>query len=415
MTTEVDVLVVGAGPGGSAAAYHLARHGVDVLLVDKGRFPREKVCGDGFTPRGVRAMQDLGVDPTEPGFTRIDGLRVYRGSRPLLELRWPDLNDFPAYGVVRTRHDFDDLLVQRAVKAGAVLWEETEALGPIIDGGWVTGANVRRDRDPDAEPETVRAKVVIAADGASSRFGGQAGVERDGTRPLGIAARRYYTTTRDIGPWFESWLEMQDDEGRSFPGYGWIFPVGEGRMNVGAGLLNTFVGFKDLSAKRVFDVFGGMLSPEFEVTPEHEDGPVLSGPLPMGFNRRPSAQPGLLLVGDAGGVVNPFNGEGIAFAMDTGKLAAELVYGSLATGRQGLAQIYPAMLQKQYGQYYWIGRKFVGALGHPEIMRFATRYGLPRRGVMKFLLKLMTGLTDGKEGDWQDRLLHVLERIAPAA
>src|SRR5205085_9638754 len=135
------------------------------------------VCGDGFTPRGVRAMQQLGVDPTDPGFTRIDGLRVFRGSEPLLQLHWPDLNRYPAYGVIRTRNDFDDLLAQRAVKVGATLWEGTEAIEPVIDeSGWVVGARLARGED--AEPVEVRAKVVLAADGASSRFAQPTGVKR---------------------------------------------------------------------------------------------------------------------------------------------------------------------------------------------------------------------------------------------
>ncbi|MDQ4006348.1 MAG: FAD-dependent monooxygenase, partial [Actinomycetota bacterium] len=130
-TTEVDALVIGAGPGGSAAAFHLARHGLDVLCVDKARFPREKVCGDGLTPRGVRAIQAMGVDPTEAGFVRIEGLRVY-GPTVRLNLPWPKLDSMPDFGVVRTRHDLDHLMLQRAVKAGATVWEATDAVAPLV-------------------------------------------------------------------------------------------------------------------------------------------------------------------------------------------------------------------------------------------------------------------------------------------
>src|SRR5438874_12441211 len=107
---ETDVLVVGAGPAGSAAAYHLSRAGADVLVVDRATFPREKVCGDGLTPRGVGAIQRMGIDPTEPGFVRIDRLRTYGEPGVVLDLRWPESRAHPSYGLTRTRFDFDNLL-----------------------------------------------------------------------------------------------------------------------------------------------------------------------------------------------------------------------------------------------------------------------------------------------------------------
>jgi menaquinone-9 beta-reductase len=408
------VLVVGAGPGGSAAAYHLARHGVNTLLVDRAKFPREKVCGDGLTPRGVRAILEMGVDPDEPGFARVKGLKVY-GRRAELELPWPVLEDFPDYGLVRTRLDFDHLLAKQARKAGADLWEQAEAEAPVMDGEWVTGATVHRLENGKAAPTTeIRARFVLAADGAASRFAAQAGVRRDPGRPLGIAARRYYRIERPLQPWFEAWLDLWEGDAL-LPGYGWIFPVGDGVVNVGAGLLNTFRGFKDLSARRVFDIFQRMLPPEWGVDERHEEGPILSGPLPMGMNRQPLAVPGMLVVGDAGGIVNPFNGEGIAYAMESGQLAAELVYQALATGRPGLAHLYPTVLRERYGRYFHIGRTFVQLIGNPSVMKAATRHGLHRAWVMRFALRFMGNLTDGKKGDAQDRLMYAIERLARAS
>ncbi len=187
------MLVVGAGPGGSGTAYHLASHGADVLLVDKAIFPREKVCGDGLTPRGVRGLERMGVDPLEPGFTRVDSLRTYGVNGTVIDLPWPKLQSFPSYGVVRTRLDLDNLLANRAVKAGARFLQGVEATKPIRDeNGWVTGGIIKEDGDV----REVRARFVVAADGASSRFAQQAGVSRDDSRPMGIAARRYYRIPR---------------------------------------------------------------------------------------------------------------------------------------------------------------------------------------------------------------------------
>ena len=409
---DVDVLVVGAGPGGSTAAYHLARHGLDVLVVDKAAFPREKVCGDGLTPRAVVALRRMGVDTEDPRFERHRGLRIY-SRRVTLDLPWPDLADFPSFGLTMTRASFDELLVRHAEKAGARLVEETEVVGPMMnDEGWVTGARLR-DAGGDAET-TVRARYVIAADGASSRFAAQAGVKRDASKPLGIAARRYYRIEHHPGPWLEVWMGLTDRDS-AMPAYGWLFAVADGSVNVGAGLLNTFANFKDLSAQGVFDAFVRALPPAWNISEATAEGRVLSGPLPMGGSRTPPAMPGMLVIGDAAGLVNPFNGEGIAYAMESAELAAELVAEALVKDRPGVAHLYPTMLRERYGAYYRIGNRFVRAIGHPRVMQALVDYGLPRERLMKFLLRLMGNLSDRDHGDLQDRAIAALERIARAA
>ena len=288
---ETDVLVVGAGPGGSATAYHLARHGIDVTVIEKAAFPREKVCGDGLTPRSVKAIQDMGVDTEDPRFERVIGLRVHaRGTT--IQLPWPDLTSFPPFGLVMPRDGFDHLLADRAVKAGARLLERTEAIEPVFVDGYVRGASVRTTGERDAEPRTIRARYVIAADGAASRFGKPAGVRRDPGSPWGSrrAATTAWTTTR--GPWIESWLDLWDGD-LLLPGYGWLFPVAGGRINLGAGLLNTFSNFKDVSAQQLFAAFARMLPPEWGIDEDTAEGRVLSGPLPMGMNRAPAVGAGV--------------------------------------------------------------------------------------------------------------------------
>ena len=410
---ETDVAVVGAGPGGSAAAYHLARHGIDVTLLEKSAFPREKVCGDGLPPRGVRAVLRMGIDPDDPGFERVRGLRVY-SKHTTIELPWPKLDRFPDYGLVATRMDLDEKLARRAEKAGARLLERTEAVEPMLQDGWVIGVRVRPAAERDAELTEVRARVVLAADGASSKLGAAAGVRRDPRRPIGIAARRYYRIERHPGPWFESWLDLWEGDAL-LPGYGWLFPVADGTVNLGAGLLNTFKGFKDISAQRLFAAFASMMPPEWGISEETAVGRVLSGPLSMGLARQPSAVPGLLLIGDAAALVNPFNGEGIAYAMESGEIAAELTAESLVRGRPGLAQMYPTVLRERYGRYFAYGRLFARAIGKPLIMRNATRYLLPNRPIMAFALRLLGNLTDGRDGDAQDRLIDWVVGAVPEA
>ncbi len=410
---DTDVLVVGAGPGGSAAAYHLARHGIDVTIVDKANFPREKVCGDGLTPRAVAALRDIGVETEDPAFEKVIGLRVHARSTTI-DLPWPELSSFPGVGLVMPRDRFDHLLVQRAVKAGARLLEATEAVAPVIEEGWVQGADVRPSGERSADPTRIRARFVVAADGAAGRFARPAGVRRDASRPLGIAARRYYRTTYHPGPWFESWLDLWDGD-MLLPGYGWLFPVAGGRINLGAGLLNTFTHFEEVSAQQLFQAFERMLPASWELGEETADGRLLSGPLPMSFNRAPQAVPGMLVVGDAAGAVNPFNGEGIAYAMETAKVAAELLTEALVHGRPGLTMRYPQVLRDTYGRYFFIGRQFAKIIGNPAVMGTATRYLLPNRRVMAFALRVMGNLTDGRDGDMQDKLFSLLQKVARAA
>ncbi|HVV29436.1 MAG TPA: geranylgeranyl reductase family protein [Mycobacteriales bacterium] len=411
---DADVIVVGAGPGGSAAAYHLAQAGWNVALVEKTAFPREKVCGDGLTPRAVKSLIAMGVD-TSPaaGWIRNRGLRIYGGG-VRLELPWPQLASYPDYGLVRPRLDLDQLLAQQAVKAGAALHESTTVTGPLLDERTDRVVGVRTK-----DGRTLRAPLTIAADGVSGRLGLAVGIRRRADRPMGVAARRYFTSPRTNDDHLESWLELRDRDGRLLPGYGWIFGVGDGTSNIGLGILNTTDAFGNTDYRALLDSWLSTLPPEWQFTEEHATGPVRSGALPMGFNRSPHYAGGLLLVGDAGGAVNPFNGEGIAYAMESGQLAAEVVAQALArpegVSRERALAAYPQRMKDAYGGYYTLGRVFVGAIGHPQVMRLATQYGLKRPTLMRFTLKLLANLTDPHGGDAMDRVINGLSRLVPAA
>ena len=415
---DADVLVVGAGPGGSATAHALAQTGLDVLLLEKTAFPREKVCGDGLTPRAVKTLVDMGIDTSaNNGFIRNRGLRIYGGGHRL-ELPWPELASFPDHGLVRPRLDFDELLVRHAQKAGARLQELTTVTGPVLDdSGRVVGVTARVG--PDKTPTSYRAPLVVAADGVSARLALGMGIEKRDDRPMGVAVRRYFTSPRTDDDMLESWLELRSKDGDLLPGYGWVFGVGDGTSNVGLGILNTTKAWQRTDYKELLASWTGAMPAEWQFEEQFATGPVRGGALPMGFNRQPHYTRGLLLVGDAGGAVNPFNGEGIAYAMETGRLAAEVAGQALARpagpARERALQAYPDALKARYGGYYTLGRVFVTLIGNPEIMRLATRYGLPRPLLMKFTLKLLANLTDPRGGDALDRVVNGLSRLAPAA
>jgi flavin-dependent dehydrogenase len=140
--------------------------------------------------------------------------------------------------------------------------------------------------------------------------------------------------------------------------------------------------------------------------------------LPMGFNRTPHYRNGVLLVGDAGGSVNPFNGEGIPYAMESGKFAAEAAAQALARpegiARERALQGYPAAMAQEWGAYYRLGGAFVKLIGNPRVMRACTRHGLPHPSLMRFVLKLLANLTDPHDGDVSDRIITALTRLTPA-
>ncbi|NLU80207.1 geranylgeranyl reductase family protein [Micromonospora sp. HNM0581] len=418
---DADVIVVGAGPGGSATAYHLARHGVRVLLLEKTEFPREKVCGDGLTPRAVRQLIRMGVDTSpEAGWLHNRGLRVIGGG-VRLELDWPQLASFPNYGLVRTRLDFDDLLAQRAVAAGAKLRTSVNVTGPVLDGdGRVIG--VQGEDGPERAPVTFHAPLVVAADGVSGRFPLALGLAKREDRPIGVAVRRYYRSeARHDDDYLESWLELRaKGSNELLPGYGWIFGLGDGRVNAGLGILNSSSAFGKTNYRRLLTDWLANTPPEWGMTDEaNAEGPILGAALPMGFNRVPHYTRGVMLVGDSGGMVNPFNGEGIAYAMESGELAAEVAVQALArpvgAERERALLAYPQELKTRFGGYYRLGGIFVKLIGRPEIMRVATKHGMPHPTLMRFVLKLLANLTDPRGGDAMDRVINAMTRAAPAA
>ena len=413
---DADVIVVGAGPGGATTAYHLAQTGLDVLLLEKSRFPREKVCGDGLTPRAVKALVAMGVPISEEdGWLRNKGLRVI-SSGMRLELPWPDLTTYPGYGLVRTRMDFDQRLAQRAQQAGARLVEGVNVTGPVLDDrtGRIIGVTARPD---GGQQQVYRARLVIAADGNSSRLSVSMGLRKRDDRPIGVAVRAYYTSPRTDDDYLESWLDLWDQD-RLLPGYGWIFGMGDGTSNIGLGLLNTSTAFGHTDYHALLHRWLAGMPAEWGFTEENRVGPVRGAALPMAFNRTPHYTNGLLLVGDAAGMVNPFNGEGIAYAMESGEIAARVVTQALAwpdaAGAERVLHGYPRVLADAYGGYYALGRAFVKAIGRPELMRFATRHAMARPALMRFALKLLGNLTDPRGGDASDRLISALIRLAPA-
>jgi geranylgeranyl reductase family protein len=404
-----DALVIGGGPGGAATAFHLARGGARVLLCEKQSYPRDKVCGDGLTPRAVAQLDAMGLREEYQGWSRSAGLKVHGGGH-VIELPWPELTEFPSFGLARPRTDLDQLLARTAAKAGAELWETTEVVAPLVQHGLVRGAVLRREGE---DPVDVRAEVVVAADGASSRFAQALGLNRDEQRPIGVAIRQYYRAERDVDPWIDSYLELRRGDDL-LPGYGWVFPLADGSVNVGVGLLNTSAHFRNINYQRLLKEWAPAVGPEWGFAPGDALAKPRSAPLPMGASRHPPLYRGVLFVGDAAGLVNPFNGEGIDYAMESGRLAAETALAVLESGDRTRLAAYRSAVERRFGSYYAVGRLFVRLIGDPRFMKAVTRYGLPRPTLMKLVLKLLANLYEPVRGDTTDRVVRAMVRLAPS-
>lgn len=413
---------MGAGPAGSTAAWHLATAGIEVTVLEKTRFPREKVCGDGLTPRAVREMQLMGLphDPAE-GWRRNKGLRLIASGRTI-EVPWPELSNFPDYGLIRTRLGFDESLARHARAAGATILEGHSVTAALTDdAGTVVGATAAVLDEAGRKTGETRdffADVVLAADGNSTRTAVSLGHEKRDDRPLGVAYRTYFTSPRHDDDWMEGWLELPDKNGNPLPGYGWVFGVGDGTSNVGLGILNSSKEFGKLDYRQVLRDWTAGMPGEWGFTPENQVGPIRGAALPMGFNRTPHYSNGLMLLGDAGGMVSPFNGEGISYAMESARFAAEFIARASGANSKLAADHalhgYSDFVREQWGSHFTLGRVFASLIGKPAIMKLALRTGMPMPVLMRFVVRMMANLTDAGERGFEDRVIHLLEKLVPA-
>lgn len=392
---SADVLVIGAGPAGAAAAIQAARGGANVVVFDKAPYGRDKVCGDGLTPRAIAALNELDIDLE--GAHHIVGLRMIANST-VRELDWPSGSRFPNHGAVWPRRRLDAALIDAATEAGAeVIWG-TEAL-PILDGDRVIGV--------EAGGKKWHAPLTVVATGAPGKVAKMLGTDRVEDEPFGLAIRAYVPSDRHADKHLEACLTLKDDQGTAVPGYGWMFPAGDGTVNIGAGALSTMKGFKKLNLNTLLDSYRDMVQESWGL------GDFVERPrawrLPMSAQRRHGN--GWVAIGDAAGLINPMNGEGIDYGLESGMLAADLYLENPVTA----AARYDIEVGERFDAFLSTGRRFSFLIGHPWILKSGLRLAVGTDAIAKITLQVMGNLVDGQTPGAAGRIFRLTNKALETA
>ncbi|MCW2816343.1 MAG: geranylgeranyl reductase [Nocardioides sp.] len=383
---ETDVLVVGAGPAGSAAAAWAARAGLDTVLTDMAVFPRDKTCGDGLTPRAIGELSKLGLEDWLRARAVNRGLRAHGFGQTLL-LPWPGGN-LPDWGSAVARTELDDHLRTTAVKAGATGIEGARAVDVRRDGARVR-AVVFKKGDETFE---IGCKRLVVADGVRSPLGKVLGREWHRETVYGVAGRSYVASGKSDDPWISSHLELRSQDGKILSGYGWIFPLGNGEVNLGVGTLATAKRPADIAIKPLMDFYAEERREEFELEGQIRD--KTSALLPMGGAVSNVAGRNWALIGDAAGCVNPLNGEGIDYGLETGRLLVEVMQ-----ERDELDLAWPALLRDHYGESFSIARRLAGLVTVPRMLPTFGPAGMRSDWLMTLALRWMGNLVTDEDRD----------------
>jgi len=386
---RTDVLVVGAGPAGSAAAAWSARAGRDVVLADAATFPRDKTCGDGLTPRAIGELTALGLEDWLRARTVNRGLRAH-GFGQTLMLPWPG-GSLPNWGSAAPRMDLDARIRQVALDDGATGVEGAKAVDARVEGGRVRGVTFQRG----SESFEIECERLVVADGVRSGLGKVLGREWHKDTVYAVAGRCYVDSTMADDPWISSHLELRGETGEVLSGYGWIFPLGGGQVNVGVGSLATTKRPAEVAIKPLMAHYADQRRHDFGLTGAARM--ATSALLPMGGAVSNVAGPNWALIGDAAACINPLNGEGIDYGLETGRMIADLL-------DTDLSRSWPTTLQEHYGEAFSIARRLAGVFTVPKVLTALGPVGMRSDWLMTLALRWMGNLVTDDDRDRSARV-----------
>lgn len=396
---QADVVVVGAGPAGSAAAAWAARAGHDVLVIDAVRFPRDKACGDGLTPRAVAELEYLGLGGWLDARIRHRGLKM-TGFGGQVQVAWPGPS-FPSTGSAAPRTELDERIRAAAEESGARMLLGSKAVGARHDSSGRARSVVLADGGE------VGCRQLIVADGARSPLGRALGRQWHQQTVYGIAARGYLASPRSDEPWLTSHLELRSPDGALLPGYGWIFPLGNGGVNIGVGALATDRRPAQLALRPLMSYYTDLRRDEwgFVGAPQAPSSALL----PMGGAVSGVAGLNWMLIGDAAACVNPLNGEGIDYGLETGRLAVEML------GCRDLSRAWPAVLEEHYARGFSVARRLALLLTFPRFLPATGPLAMRSTALMRVTVRAMANLVTDDDADWLARLWRGAGRVSKLA
>lgn len=423
MTHLADVVVVGGGPSGAAAASWLSRWGHDVVVVDRGRRrgPHAETddgdsplgTGQFLSPRAVQRLIEVGVDPLTRGWHRHQGVRLRLADR-LVDVSWSSDGETARTSVGVRREVLARSLLARARDDGARVIQGHDVVSALVERGFVRGTMIRSLSD--GTMKELRAQYVVVADGAGSTFGRALGTLRTANWPSLTNVQATWSSRGGHDQWIESQPGVVEPDGERLAAIVNVIPLGDDEVSIDLVVPSTSRQSASLNPAGLFEHVVQQLAPRWGLDLSAPRPRLRTERVPVGLSIRPHAGPTFLVIGTAVGAVNPFNGDGVAFGLETARSAAEVLHQALVGRDPTVLGTYSPSLEQHWGGFFKLGRFSLRVLGRPSAVGALTRLAGRTPGTTARATRFMTGLSDvATPADPAQRAALVLARSLPEA